>query len=71
MIQAMGSDETYLRDKKAAAKYLGVSLGTIDRMVMTGRGPRYVKVGNLVRFRIEDLAAFVEANTRGGRSSVA
>jgi excisionase family DNA binding protein len=64
----MRNTDTYLKNKEYVAKFLGVSIGTIDRMVMTRTGPRFVKVGNLVRFRPEDLAIFVEANSRGGQS---
>lgn len=63
----MQSNDGYLKDKKFAARYLGVSIATLDRMLMSGRGPRFVKVGNQVRFRPEELATFVEANSRGGQ----
>ncbi len=64
----MRNDDTYLKDKTFAARFLGVSVATIDRMVMTRSGPQFVKVGNLVRFRPEDLTTFIEGNIRGGRS---
>ena len=64
----MRGEETFLKDKRYAARYFGVSVGTIERMITTGRGPRFVKVGNLVRFTPESLAAFVEENSRGGQS---
>ncbi len=60
-------DQTPLKDKRFAAKYFDVSVGTVDRWIASGRGPRFIKVGNLVRFRIEDLADFVERNARGGQ----
>jgi excisionase family DNA binding protein len=61
------SNDGYLRNKKFAARYLGVSIATLDRMVMSGRGPRFVKVGNQIKFQPEELAAFVVANSRGGQ----
>ena len=55
----MRSDETYLKTKKQAARFLGVSPGSIERL-MRGGLP-YVKVGGLVRFRPEDLSGFIES----------
>jgi excisionase family DNA binding protein len=52
-------DENYLRNKKQAARYLGISEGGIERAMR--RGLPYVKVGGLVRFRPEDLADFIES----------
>jgi len=37
-------------------------------MIQEGTGPRFVKIGSLVRFRPEDLAAYIEANSRGGQA---
>ena len=62
------NEENYLKDRKFAARYLGVSLHKIHRMVQEGTGPRFVKIGPLVRFRPEDLAAYIEANSRGGQA---
>ena len=57
----MKTPDTYLLGKREAAKYLGVSLGSIERL-MRGGLP-YVKVGNghfgAVRFAPEDLAEFI------------
>jgi excisionase family DNA binding protein len=51
-------EETYLKNKREAARYLGVSLGSLERLMRSGLA--YIRVGNLVRFRPEDLANFVE-----------
>jgi excisionase family DNA binding protein len=51
-------EETYLKNKREAARYLGVSLGSLERLMRSGLP--YVRVGNLVRFRPEDLADFIE-----------
>ncbi|MGO4885325.1 MAG: helix-turn-helix domain-containing protein [Bryobacteraceae bacterium] len=52
------NEETYLKTKREAAKYLGVSLGSLERLMRSGLA--YIRVGNLVRFRPEDLADFIE-----------
>lgn len=58
----MASAETYLKTKREAARYLGVSLGSIERLMRSGLP--YVKVGSgqmgSVRFRPEDLADFID-----------
>jgi excisionase family DNA binding protein len=62
------NEQSYLKDKKFAARYLGISVHKIHRMLQDGTGPKFVKIGPLVRFRPEDLAAFIEANSRGGQA---
>jgi len=52
------SEQTYLKNKREAARYLGVSLGSLERLMRSGLA--YIRVGNLVRFRPEDLADFIE-----------
>jgi excisionase family DNA binding protein len=37
---------------------LGVSLGSLERLMRSGLA--YIRVGNLVRFRPEDLADYIE-----------
>jgi excisionase family DNA binding protein len=48
----------HLKSKREAARYLGVSLGSLERLMRSGLA--YVRVGNLVRFRPEDLGDFIE-----------
>jgi excisionase family DNA binding protein len=50
--------QTYLKNKREAARYLGVSQASLERLMRSGLA--YIRVGNLVRFRPEDLAAFIE-----------
>jgi excisionase family DNA binding protein len=52
------NEQTYLKNKREAARYLGVSLGSLERLMRSGL--TYIRVGNLVRFRPEDLADFIE-----------
>jgi excisionase family DNA binding protein len=53
------SDESYLRTKQQAAKYLNISQGSIERLMRAGLP--YVKLRGLVRFRPEDLSGYIEA----------
>ena len=56
--------QTPLLTKKQAALYLNVSDGSIERLMRNGL--KYIKVGGLVRFRIEDLAVYLDRHVRGG-----
>lgn len=44
-----------------AAKYLGISVSTLDKMRAVGRGPRYLKLGGRCFYRWADLDAYLEA----------
>jgi predicted site-specific integrase-resolvase len=52
-----------LIDRTAAAEFLGVSPGTLANWQSTGfRRVPHVKIGRRVRYRISDLAKFIEQN---------
>lgn len=51
-------------DTKAAAKYLNLSPHTLDRWRWSGDGPQFVKLGRSVRYRLKDLADFVESSLK-------
>ncbi len=55
-----------LVDEVALAARLGVSRSTLQSWRYTGRGPRYVKVGRLIRYRNADVEAYLRANACGG-----
>jgi predicted DNA-binding transcriptional regulator AlpA len=44
---------------KDAAQALALSVRTLERLRLSGLGPRYVKVGKCVRYRVSDIEAFV------------
>jgi excisionase family DNA binding protein len=50
--------QTYLKNKREASRYLGVSQASLERLMRSGLA--YIRVGNRVRFRPEDLGAFIE-----------
>jgi predicted DNA-binding transcriptional regulator AlpA len=52
-----------LLDQKTAARFLSVSVRTLERYRVTGTGPRWVRLGRLVRYREHDLAAWIEENS--------
>ncbi|MCE5267216.1 MAG: helix-turn-helix domain-containing protein [Planctomycetaceae bacterium] len=56
-----------LVDEKRAAEILGITPGTLSvwRCVRRYNLP-YTKIGRAVRYRVEDLEAFVRSRTVGG-----
>ena len=59
---------TQLMDEKAAAALLHVSVKALQGWRSRGGGPPFVKVGRCVRYRPEDLQAFVLAALRTSTS---
>ncbi|HZU27984.1 MAG TPA: helix-turn-helix domain-containing protein [Bryobacteraceae bacterium] len=51
------------------AKRLNVSVPTLRRWRLEKRGPMFVNVGSLVRYRPEDLDSWVAALPTGGDSN--
>ena len=52
--------------EKDVAKQINVSLATLRRWRLERRGPQFVKVGALVRYRPEDLEQWMAALPTGG-----
>jgi excisionase family DNA binding protein len=57
-----------LLNQKQAARVLGVSVRTLERHRVAGTGPRWARLGRLVRYRQSDLSAWVEGNLRASTS---
>ncbi|MBM3763447.1 MAG: helix-turn-helix domain-containing protein [Acidobacteria bacterium] len=53
--------DSLLLDEKTVAKTLSVSLATVRRWRYVGGGPPFLKIGALVRYRIEAIDAWLEA----------
>ncbi len=53
-------DDLKVVGEKAAAEILDVSIKTLQGWRWAGRGPRYYKIGRLVKYRLEDLKEFVD-----------
>ena len=45
---------------KAAAAYVPVAKGTLDRLRLSGGGPRFIKIGKKVLYDLADLDAWIE-----------
>ncbi len=55
-----GTQASALHDKAYAAKFLGISRETLDKLRRDGK-ITYVKMGVLVRFRDEDLRDYIDS----------
>lgn len=53
-----------------AATYVSLSPNTLNRWRWSGDGPRYVKLGRAVRYRREDLDAWLDERVRESTSGV-
>jgi excisionase family DNA binding protein len=51
-----------------AAFYVGLSRRTLEKMRVTGGGPKYRKHGRYVRYHIDDLNAWSEARSKNSTS---
>lgn len=54
-----------------AAKYIGLSVSTINKLRLTGGGPTYIKLGRTVVYDIADLDAWLDAHRRKSTSVAA
>lgn len=65
------NEDYQLLDEKAAAKLLSVSPGTLRVQRCTGASPHglpklpYIKIGRCVRYRLSDIARYIDAHLTG------
>lgn len=45
-----------------AAEYLHVQTQTLANWRGTGKGPKFIRIGRLIRYRLDALDAFIELN---------
>jgi predicted site-specific integrase-resolvase len=55
-----------LLTEEEVAKHLHVSLAALRRWRLEGRGPRFIKVSALVRYRPEELEEWLLSQPTGG-----
>jgi len=51
-------------DGTAAAAYLGRSRSWLDKARASGHGPRFLKIGSRVLYRVSDLDAYINGCAR-------
>ena len=52
-----------LLSQRELAEYLGKSTAWCERCRWAGTGPRFIKIGRHVRYKVEDVLAYVEASS--------
>lgn len=58
---------------RQAADFLGLKRNTLEIWRLRGTGPRFVKMGRAVRYRLADIEDYIEAQTKqktGARDSL-
>jgi len=55
-----------LLKERQVASLTGMSLASVRRWRRLKQGPRYVKIGGAVRYRPEDLSAWLGSRPSGG-----
>lgn len=63
--------QTKFLDSKQLADELGNRVNTIEWWRVKGIGPKYLKLNGLVRYRREDIDAWIETQVRSSTSQVA
>jgi len=60
--------ESSLLNEYQVASLLSLSVASVRRYRLLKRGPKFIKLGAAVRYRREDLAAWIEARPTGGEN---
>jgi predicted DNA-binding transcriptional regulator AlpA len=65
MATANSNLETLLNEHEVA-RITGLSVASVRRWRLFRQGPKYLKIGAAVRYRPEDVAAWLESRPSGG-----
>lgn len=67
-ILSAGSDGDVLLDVEDVARVLKCSVSILNKWRLLGKGPRFVRVGALVRYRPTDVHTFIAAGVSDSAS---
>ncbi len=59
----------FLRTEQVA-EYFGIAVSTLEKLRVSGNGPRFIKFGRRVLYAVADLDAYVEARQRSSTSDM-
>jgi predicted DNA-binding transcriptional regulator AlpA len=59
-------DRSWLLNEYDVAHLLGISVATCRKWRLLRNGPKYLKVGSAVRYRIEDVRIWLDGRPTGG-----
>ncbi len=60
------TERAVLMSPRELSDYAGPAVQTLAVWRMRGLGPRYIKTGGRIRYRLSDVDAWLDANTTGG-----
>ena len=63
----LGVPPRYLRTPEAS-RFVGLSIRTLEKHRIYGTGPRYLKLGGRVVYRVEDLQSWAESGAKASTS---
>ncbi len=69
--QQHSTDPTTKLETPRAADYLGLSPTTLETWRVHGKGPRFLKLGRRVLYRVSDLDAYLDSCVRGSTTEAA
>jgi predicted DNA-binding transcriptional regulator AlpA len=55
-----------LLTERDVARITGLSVASVRRWRLLRQGPKYIKIGAAVRYKAEDIAAWIETRPTGG-----
>ena len=55
-----------LLNEKDVTRVIGLSMASVRRWRLLRQGPRYLKIGAAVRYKPEDISAWLESRLSGG-----
>ena len=55
-------------NQDAAGAFLGLSVRTLERFRVNGRGPKYLKLGRRIAYARDDLTAWADSQRRSSTS---
>ena len=61
--------DKWLVDEREAAKFSDFSVAALVKWRHEGRGPRYIRVGRSIRYRISDLLSWIDSHAVGQPTS--
>jgi predicted DNA-binding transcriptional regulator AlpA len=63
------SESSQLLPEHSISQRLGVSVACLRRWRMERRGPAFIHLGRLVRYRVADLESWLDHQPRGGEQT--
>lgn len=70
-MQTKVENATPMLRTEGAARFLGLTASTLEKLRLTGNGPRYAKLGRSVVYDPADLSSWVEQKKRSSTSVAA